>query len=304
MHEGMTQISKSAWLSAIPAIFVLLWSTGFVGALYAMPYAHPFGFLSLRFVLCIILIGGYCVLTRAEWPRGEALWAALVTGALIHGIYLGAVFWAIKHGFPSGFAGLVVGLQPVVTMLLAGLLLGERVSIRQTAGFAIGLLGVVMVFWPRLGGELGGDFIRNGLVVFMGVVAISLGTVMQKRFGGKGNLAAGTAVQYVGALMLSGVIVLFFEPLEMEWTGSLIFALVWLVLVLSVGAIVLLMVMIRAGEVSRVASLFYLVPAVTAVLAYFLFGETLNLIQVGGIVVASAGVALATMRRRPAPPPL
>jgi len=300
----MKQNPTSAWLSAIPAIFVVLWSTGFVGALYAMPHAHPFGFLSIRFILCIILIGGYCVLTRAQWPRGEALWAALVTGALIHGIYLGAVFWAIKHGFPSGFAGLVVGLQPVVTMLLAGLMLGERVSIRQTAGFAIGLGGVVMVFWPRLGGELGGDFVRNGLVCFLGVAAISLGTVLQKRFGGRGNLAAGTTVQYIGALILSGVITLLFEPLEIEWTGSLIFALIWLVLVLSIGAIVLLMIMIRAGEVARVASLFYLVPAVTAVMAYFLFGETLNLIQVGGIVVASAGVALATLRRRPAPPPL
>lgn len=291
--------SGAAWVRGIPALFVLLWSTGFIGARYAMPYAEPFGFLSVRFVACIILIGGYALVSRARWPRGAALWAALVTGALIHTIYLGAVFWAVKNGFPAGFAGLIVGLQPVMTALLAGMIVGERVSGRQWIGLGVGLFGVVLVLGPKLCGAFGGETVLNALVCFGGVAAFSLGTVLQKRFGGTGNLATGTVVQYIGALGISAVVAVLFEPLVIEWTGTLVFALVWLVLVLSVGAIILLMILIRAGEVARVASLFYLVPAVTAVMAYVLFGESLNLIQIGGIIVTSAGVALATLGAAP-----
>lgn len=295
----MTTQSPSAhfWLRSIPVVFVLLWSTGFVGARYAMPYAEPFGFLSLRFVACIVLIGGYALASRAPWPRGVALWSALATGALIHAIYLGAVFWAIKRGFPAGFAGLIVGLQPVLTALLAGFIVNERVSGRQWIGLMVGLFGVALVLGPKLGGELGAETGINALVCFGGVVAISLGTVLQKRFGGADSLAAGTTVQYIGALVIAGVITWLFEPLVVIWSTELVFAFAWAVLVLSVGAIILLMVLIRAGEVARVASLFYLVPAGTAVLAYFLFGESLNLMQIGGIAITSAGVALATLGR-------
>lgn len=293
----MTTQSSSAvfWLRFIPIVFVLLWSTGFVGARYAMPYAEPLGFLSLRFFACVVLIGGYALVSRARWPRGAALWSALATGALIHAIYLGAVFWTIKHGFPAGFAGLIVGLQPVLTALLAGLIVQERVSGRQWIGLAVGLLGVALVLGPKLGGEFGAETSLNALVCFAGVAAFSLGTVLQKRFGGGDNLAAGTTVQYIGALVIAVVITWLFEPLVVIWSTELVFAFAWAVLVLSVGAIILLMVMIRAGEVARVASLFYLVPAGTAVLAYLLFGEVLNLMQVGGIVITSAGVALATL---------
>lgn len=205
------------------------------------------------------------------------------------------MFWAVKNGFPAGFAGLIVGLQPVMTALLAGLIVGERVSTRQWLGLGIGLFGVVLVLGPKLGGALGTETSINALVCFGGVAAFSLGTVLQKRFGSDSNLAAGTVVQYIGALVIAAIIALLFEPLQIEWTGTLVFALAWLVLVLSVGAIILLMVMIRAGEVARVASLFYLVPAVTAIMAYFLFGESLNLMQVGGIVITSVGVALSTL---------
>lgn len=292
----MEQISASA-TKYIPALFVVLWSTGFVGAGYAMPNAGPFVFLSVRFILCILLIGGYALAVRSKWPTGAALWSALVTGALIHGMYLGLAFWAIKHGFPAGFAGLIVGLQPIITAVFAGFIVGERITPRQMLGLGIGLLGVGLVLAPKLGGELGPDTVRNALICFVGVSAFSLGTVLQKRFGGGTSLAAGTVVQYMGALALTGIAALLFEPLEMNINGELIFALLWLVFVLSIGAIVLLMIMIRAGEVARVASLFYLVPAVTAVMTFFLFGDRLNMLQIVGILVTSAGVALATLRR-------
>lgn len=292
----MSQRIPPALIRVMPAIFVVLWSTGFIGARYAMPYAPPFLFLSLRFVSCIVLIGLFAHWRGADWPRGRVLVSALATGALIHATYLGAVFWAVKHGFPAGFAGLIVGLQPVLTALLAGPITGERVSLRQWLGFAIGLLGVVLVLGPKLMSPLGANALINALVCFGGVAAFALGTVLQKRFGSAGDLVAGTAVQYAGALIIALPLALLFEPLDIAWTGELIFALLWLVLVLSIGAIGLLLVMIRAGEVARVSSLFYLVPAVTAVFAYFLFGEELTPIQLFGIAVVTIGVALATMR--------
>lgn len=283
----------------VPVAFVLLWSTGFVGARYAMPYAEPFGFLTMRFIATIALIGGYALISRARWPKGPALWSALATGALIHAAYLGAIFWAVKNGFPAGFAGLIVGLQPVITALFAGFILGEKVSGRQWLGFIIGLGGVVLVLAPKLSEAIGADLLLNAFVCFGGVAAFSLGTVLQKRFGGGDDLAAGTTVQYIGALVISALIAVWFEPLVIVWSATLVFAFVWLVLVLSVGAIFLLMLMIRAGEVARVASLFYLVPSVTAVMAYFLFGESLNSVQVLGILVTTVGVALATLGKRP-----
>lgn len=286
----------------IPVAFVLLWSTGFVSARYAMPYAEPFGFLSLRFIATIVLIGGYALIKGAKWPTGPALWSALATGVLIHAAYLGGIFWAVKHGFPAGFAGLIVGLQPIVTALFAGLILGDKVSSRQWLGFAIGLLGVGLVLGPRLTEGIGADMLLNAVVAFGGVAAFSLGTVLQKRFGGNDDLAAGTAVQYLGALVVSALVAIWFEPLEIIWSGTLILAFAWLVLVLSVGAIFLLMIMIRAGEVARVASLFYLVPSVSVLLAYILFGESLNLVQMLGILVTTVGVALATLRARTNPP--
>lgn len=302
MKNQSQSVAPAILLHLVPAIFVLLWSTGFIGARYTMPYAEPFSFLSWRFVATIALIGGYALLKGARWPTGSALWSALATGVLIHAIYLGAIFWAVKHGFPAGFAGLIVGLQPIVTALFAGLILGDKVSVRQWLGFVIGLVGVALVLGPKLTGGIGIDMALNALVAFGGVAAFSLGTVLQKRFGGNDDLAAGTTVQYLGALLISALIAVWFEPALVVWSVSLVLGFAWLVLVLSVGAIFLLMLMIRAGEVSRVASLFYLVPSVSAVLAYFLFGESLNFVQMLGILITTVGVALATLKTRlPAP---
>lgn len=281
----------------IPAVFVLLWSTGYITARYSMPYASAFGFLSIRLFLSILFIGGFAVFTRAHWPRGTALWSALVVGALMHGVYLGSIFWIIKNGFPAGFAGLLVGLQPIITVLFAALLLGERISAKQLIGLVVGLLGVAMVLGPRLTGAFAPELLLQAVICLLGVSAFSLGSVLQKKYGGSDNLAAGTVVQYVGAFAFCLIVAVGFEPFQFDWNVELAFSLAWAVLILSVVTIILLMVMIRAGEVGRVASLFYLIPAVTAVMAYFLFGESLNFVQIIGIVVTSAGVALATLRR-------
>ena len=277
-----------------PALFVLLWATGFIGAGYAMPHAEPFAFLLVRFVLSALLL-----LVIIWWWQAKALSPrsalhAAIAGAMIHGVYLGGVFWAIGHGLPAGLSALIIGLQPLVTTLLAGAFLGERVKPRHWVGLAIGFVGVVIVLSPRLGAIGSGVTAATVGACLISVVAISAGTVWQKRFVSETDLLTGTFWQYVGGAALVGMAALALETGAYWLTGELVFAMAWLVLVLSIGAILLLMVLIRDGVVARVSSLFYLVPGVTAVLAWVLFGETLNLVQIGGIVIASLGVALAT----------
>lgn len=280
----------------IPASFVVLWATGFIGARYAMPWAEPFTFLAVRFVLATILLAGLMVLLGSKRAtRTEALHAT-VAGMLMHGVYLGAVFWAIYRGMPAGLSALIVGLQPLITAVLAGRFLGEAILPRHWAGLAVGLLGVIIVLWPKLGALGGGVTAETLIASIVSVLGMSAGTVWQKRFASGGDLVAATMWQYVGGASLMALASLALETHTVIINGELIFAMAWLVLVLSIGAIFLLMVMIRDGEMSKVASLFYLVPAVTAVIAWALFGEQLNLVQLVGMAIATLGVGLATAR--------
>ncbi|SFP22630.1 Permease of the drug/metabolite transporter (DMT) superfamily [Mesorhizobium sp. NFR06] len=281
----------------IPASFVVLWATGFIGARYAMPWAEPFTFLAIRFVLAAILFAGLTVLLGSHRATREEALHATVAGVLMHGIYLGAVFWAIHRGMPAGLSALIVGLQPLITAVLAGKFLGEAILPRHWVGLAVGLVGVVIVLWPKLGAMGGGVTSTTLAASLISVLGMSAGTIWQKRYASGGDLVSATMWQYVGgsAVMILGSLA--FETRTITVNGELIFATAWLVLVLSVGAIFLLMVMIRDGEMSKVASLFYLVPAVTAVIAWALFDERLNLLQIAGMAIATLGVALATARQ-------
>ncbi|RWL79682.1 MAG: DMT family transporter [Mesorhizobium sp.] len=280
----------------IPASFVVLWATGFIGARYAMPWAEPFTFLAIRFVIAAILFAGLAVLLGSrKATRDEALHATMA-GVLMHGVYLGAVFWAIHRGMPAGFSALIVGLQPLITAVLAGRFLGEAILPRHWAGLAVGLVGVVIVLWPKLGAVGGGVTAATLIASLVSVLGMSAGTIWQKRYASGGDLVSATMWQYVGGSIVMILGSLAFETRAITVNGELIFAMAWLVLVLSVGAIFLLMVMIRDGEMSKVASLFYLVPAVTAVIAWVLFDEQLNLLQIAGMAIATLGVALATTR--------
>lgn len=278
----------------IPASFVVLWATGFIGARYAMPWAEPFTFLAIRFVIAAILFAGVAVLLGSrKATRDEALHSTMA-GVLMHGVYLGAVFWAIHRGMPAGFSALIVGLQPLITAVLAGRFLGEAILPRHWAGLAVGLVGVVIVLWPKLGMVGGGVTAATLTASLVSVLAMSAGTIWQKRYASGGDLVSATMWQYVGGSVVMILGSLAFETRAVTVNGELIFAMAWLVLVLSVGAIFLLMVMIRDGEMSKVASLFYLVPAVTAVIAWMLFDEQLNLLQIAGMAIATLGVGLAT----------
>jgi drug/metabolite transporter (DMT)-like permease len=286
---------RADWTRFAPGVFVLLWSTGFIGAKLGTPYVEPFTFLSLRFAFVILLMLPLAFFLHVQWPRSlrEAGHIA-VSGALLHAGYLGGCFAAIYHGMPAGMVALFVGLQPIVTAFVAAPVLGERVTAIQWAGLALGFLGVLLVVWEKLAIDAltGTSFAWAVLAL----VSISAGTVYQKRYCPKFDLRAGSLIQFGAALLLLLPLSLFVETHEVRWSGELVFALAWLVLVLSVGAISLLFYMIEHGEATRVASLFYLTPLTTAVMAYLLFGEKLGLLALVGMLVGITGVALATRK--------
>lgn len=280
----------------MPVLFVLLWATGFIGARYAMPWAEPFTFLTARFAITIaILLVIAIALGSAKLTRRQAMHAAFA-GSLIHGTYLGGVFWAIAQGLPAGMTALIIGLQPLITAVMAGAALGEKILPRHWAGLGIGFVGILIVLGPKIGEAVGGVTAVTFTTVVFSAIAISAGTVWQKRFVAQADLVTVTIWQYVGATILMGLASLAFETRTVTMTDELVFAMAWLVLVLSIGAIFLLMWMIRVGEMSKVSSLFYLVPAVTAVIAWVLFDETLTAVQIAGMLVTTVGVGMATRR--------
>jgi drug/metabolite transporter (DMT)-like permease len=279
--------------AAIPVLFVGLWATGFIGARYAMPHAEPFVFLALRFLIAAMLLGALAALAGAPWPRGRSILWSILAGVLIHGVYLGAVFWAIHNGMPAGLSALIIALQPILTAILAARLVGEIIDRKLILGLVLGLLGVTMVMVPSLR-NIGGATLPTYAACFLAVVGMSIGTIIQKQMASMSDLRTGTFWQYVGATALMALMTLLFEEGRIDFTRELLFALAWLVVVLSLAAIFLLMLLIRNGAVSRVATLFYLVPGTTAVLAWLLFDETLTPFQIAGLLVTTLAVRLAS----------
>ena len=278
-----------------PLLFVALWSTGFIGAKFGLPDAEPLTFLSLRYALVLVLMGLAAWLMRAPWPRTAREWLHIgVSGLLVHAVYLGGVFMAIGKGLPAGVAALVVGLQPVLTALGAGAFLGERVRPTQWAGLALGFAGVGLVVGHKLAGSASGAVLWAMLLpAVCALVGITAGTLYQKRFCPSFDLRTGSVVQFLPCLAATLLVASLTETMQVRWTGSFIFALGWLVLVLSLGAVSLLNVLIRRGSAVNVASLFYLTPPTTALVAWALFGETLTGLALVGMVLAAFGVWLA-----------
>lgn len=275
---------------AYPLLFVFLWSTGFIGAKFGLPYAEPLSFLLTRYGLVIALMLAIALIMRAPWPKDPAQWLHIgVSGVLVHAFYLGGVFVAIAHGLPAGVTALVVGMQPLLTAAAAGWLLGEKVSARQWGGLALGFVGVTLVVSGKFGDAELGPMLWPALVALL---AITAGTLYQKRFCARFDLRTGSVIQFVPTAIVTGIAVALFEDYRIEWTGDFLFALGWLVLVLSLGAISLLNLLIRSGSAVNVASLFYLTPPTTALIAWVVFGETLAPLAVVGMAVAVAGVYL------------
>jgi drug/metabolite transporter (DMT)-like permease len=279
-------------VASAPILFVLLWSTGFIGARYGLPYIEPFTFLAVRMTFVVPIMGAIALVLRARWPRQKEIGHSLVAGSLVHGAYLGGVFLAISQGVPAGISALIPGLQPILTSTIANRFMGERVTPTQWLGLALGLIGVLLVLHDRgivmAGSPLG------WIASVISLLGITLGTLYQKRFCGAIDWRAGNTVQYIGAGALFALASFGFETRVIHWSGELIFALAWLTFVLSIAAVALMYWLIRRSAATSFASLFYLVPAVTALFAYVLFDERLDLLSIAGMALCATGVVLAS----------
>lgn len=282
---------KQGSMTLAPVVFVLLWSSGFIGARYGLPYVEPMTFLMLRMTCVVVLMVAVALIVRARWPGPAEIGHSLVAGLLVHGAYLGGVFVAISQGVPAGISALIPGLQPILTSTIANRFMGESVSRRQWFGLALGLLGVLMVLHDH-------RIVASGTGLgwtasFVSLFGITLGTLYQKRHCGGIDWRTGNIVQYIGAGIVFTIAAFAFETRVIHWTGELVFAIAWLVVVLSFLAVALMYWIIRHSAATSFASLFYLVPAVTALLAYLLFGERLDQFSIAGILVCAVGVVLA-----------
>ena len=280
---------------AAPALFVILWSTGFIATKYVLRDAEPLTYLAIRMVLVVGLMALIAAIGRPPWPDRRGIVHSVVAGCLVHGFYLGGTAIAIAHSIPAGLSALIPGLQPILTSTLANRWLGERVTPLQWAGLLVGLGGVVLILHNRpMSGEAGWGWLASGV----SLVSITLGTLYQRRYCNRIDWRAGNLVQYIAAAIFFAAGAWLFEGNVVRWTSEFVLSLIWLVVVLSIGSIGLLYWLIRHSAATSVASLFYLVPAVTAVMAYLLFGERLDRIAVAGMVACAAAVVLVNQRIR------
>ena len=288
----MCERMRNALIRFIPFIFVFLWSTGFIAAKYALPYIEPFYLLFIRMVLTIAVFLLLTVLFKAPALSIQQAGHQMVTGFLVHGAYLGGVFAAIKWGMPAGITAIIVGVQPILTAFLGWCWFRAVLRPKQWLGLGLGFAGVTCVLlstgqqahvqlnWPAI------------LAAISALFGISIGTIYQKRFGRMVNLLTGSVWQYISVALLMAMLAWTFESRTVVWDPQLILALSWLVVALSVTAILLLMYMIREGETAKVASYFYLVPPVASIEAWLLFDESLTLLSIGAILTTVVGVWL------------
>ena len=293
---------QAALVPAMPAVFVLIWSTGFIVARYGMPHAPPFKFLLLRYLFSVACFVAWAVAAGAVWPRGRAQWLHLgVTGVLMHAAYLGGVWPAVKAGMGAGLAALLVGLQPVLTGLWISAR-GGAVSPRQWTGLGLGLAGLVLVVWQKLG--LGEVHALNLSFAFIALVSITAGTLYQKRFVGPCDVRTASLVQ-LGVAALVTLPLALLETESVRWllpsgapNGEMIGALAWSVLALTLGGSSLLYLLIQRGAATSVTSLMYLVPPTTALMAWVLFGEPITVLTVAGVALTALGVSLVVRAPR------
>jgi drug/metabolite transporter (DMT)-like permease len=280
---------------AAPAIFVVLWSTGFIATKYVVNNAEPLTYLAIRMALVVVLMAIIAAVARPKWPDRAGIAHSIVAGILVHGFYLGGTAIAIAHSIPAGLSALIPGLQPILTSTLANRWLGERVTPLQWGGLLLGLAGVVLILHDRpMSGEAGWGWFAS----CVSLVSITLGTLYQRRYCNRIDWRAGNLVQYIAVTVFFGLGAALFENGTVRWTGEFVLALAWLVVVLSIGSIGLLYWLIRRSAATSVASLFYLVPAVTAAMAFVLFGERLDAVSISGMIACAAAVFLVNKSAR------
>jgi drug/metabolite transporter (DMT)-like permease len=278
---------------AAPAIFVVLWSTGFIATKYVLNSAEPLTYLAIRMAVVVAIMAVIVAVARPQWPDRHGMAHSVVSGVLVHGFYLGGTAVAIAHSIPAGLSALIPGLQPILTSTLANRWLGERVTPLQWTGLLLGLAGVVLILHDRpMSGEAGWGWLASGV----SLVSITLGTLYQRRYCSRIDWRAGNLVQFIAVMIFFGVAAGIFENNEVRWTREFVLSVAWLAVVLSIGSIGLLYWLIRRSAATSVASLFYLVPAVTALMAYVLFGERLDPVAITGMIACAAAVLVVNRR--------
>jgi drug/metabolite transporter (DMT)-like permease len=286
------QIQRAA-ARATPVIFVLLWSTGFIATKYVLTGAEPLTYLTVRMALAVAIMAVVVAIVRPRWPDRAGVGHSIVAGILVQGFYLAGTVLAVAHSVPVGLSALIPGLQPVLTSTLASRFLGERVTPLQWGGLMLGLVGVGLILHGRpISGDAGWGWFASAA----SLVSITLGTLYQKRFCGGIDWRTGSLIQQIAALVMLGLGAWAFETNTVRWTTEFVLAVTWLAVVLSIGTVGLLYWLLRRQASSQVASLFYLVPAVTALMAYILFGETLDAIAIVGMVACGAAVLVVRAR--------
>jgi drug/metabolite transporter (DMT)-like permease len=290
----MPRTLEQAAVFAAPGVFVLLWSSGFIGAKFGLAYAEPLTYLALRMLGVLVVLGIVVALTRPKWPKAAGFRHSVTTGLMVHGLYLGGVFVAIGHGLPAGLAALFVSLQPLLTSTIAHRWLGERVGVRQWLGLALGLVGVYLVLRDKA--TAGEATPLAWAAITIGLIGITVGTLYQKRFGGGIDWRPALLIQYGAAAVLFCAGAFGFETRAVHWTPEFGLVLLYMVVVLSLGTVWLYYFMIRHAAATRVVSLFYLTPPVTALMAWALFAEKLNALALVGMAVCVVGVFLVNWR--------
>lgn len=288
------------FLRSVPILFTLLWSSGWVVAGYSALHADALTFLLVRYACAAVAVTALSLAMGAPWPRGRrAILDCVVVGVLIHAAYLGGVWWAVRHGLPAGISGLIAGLQPILTALFAPMLVGEKITPIRWLGILCGFVGIALVLEPKLVGvapaALWGVLVPV-LVNVAGMFAVTFGSFYQKARIVTADLRTVTAVQYAAAFVVTLPFALALEPMRIDWNLTMVLVLAWSVLALSLGGVGLYLLMIRQGEVSRVSTFLYLVPALVAVEAWILFGEALTPLQLIGMAVTILGVVLASRK--------
>ncbi|MCG6272635.1 DMT family transporter [Vibrio vulnificus] len=291
-------------LRSIPFLFVLLWASGFVGARLGLQYAEPATLLAIRMLANIALFLLLIVLLRRRVPTGAAFWHSCVVGLGIHGFYLGGTYWAISLGMPAGLSSLLVGIQPILTALILVVTVQERFRFSQWLGLALGLLGISLVLSGKMDWQTEAHKTLAITLCLMALVGITLGTLYQKRFCHGVDMVGGAMVQYLAAECLFLPFAWQFETMQVQWTTTFVLTLLWLVVVLSCAAILLLLYMVKNGAASSVASVFYLVPPVTALQAWLMFGESFDTKAMAGFLLAAVAVYLVVRKPKLAVEPV
>ena len=293
-------MTPSLFLRVAPALFVLLWSTGWLAARAAMPYAEPLTFLTLRYIFAALVLAAISVAMSVEWPRDRrTIGHALISGVPLHAMYFAGVWWSVMHGLPVAISGLISALQPILTALLAPYLVGEKITRAQWLGVMLGFAGIAMVLSPALAalppGKL--DAVLTPLAVnVIGMVGATLGTFYSKRFVTSGDLRVVTVLQNIGAAIVTLPLAFVTETMHVTWNLQVVLTLAWVVFGMSIGAVGLLLMLIRQGAVSRAAALIYLMPPLVALQAVFILDESLTALQMTGMAVTATGVALAVRK--------